>query len=82
MLLTCAFHVVDTKGPIILGFPTCSDMKLITLNNGITVSPARAAAPPAPTAADHPADKSSLLREYSKCFLKVLDVLRGNSTLP
>ena len=64
----CAFHVVDTKGPIILGLPTCSDMKLITLNNGITVSPALAAAPPAPTAADHPADKSSLLREYPKCF--------------
>ena len=64
----CAFHVVDTKGPIILGLPTCSDMKLITLNNDITVSPARAAASPAPTAADHPADESSLLREYPKCF--------------
>ena len=58
----CAFRVVDTKGPIILGLPTCSDMKLVTLNNGITVSPARAAAPPVPTAAGHTADKSSLLR--------------------
>ena len=54
----CAIHVEDTKGPIILGLPTCSDMKLITLNNGITVSPAREAAPPASTAADHQADKS------------------------
>ena len=45
------------------------------------VSPARAAASPVSTAVDHPADKSSLLREYPKCF-EGIDVLRGNSTLP
>lgn len=29
------FHVVNIKGPTILGLPTCTDMKLITLNYSI-----------------------------------------------
>ncbi|KAK2552240.1 hypothetical protein P5673_026767 [Acropora cervicornis] len=29
---SCALHVVNTEGPTTLGLPTCSDMKLVTLN--------------------------------------------------
>ena len=31
-----AFHVVNSAGPAILGLPTCCDMKLVTLNCGIS----------------------------------------------
>ncbi|EDO35143.1 predicted protein [Nematostella vectensis] len=62
----CAFHVVDTEGPIILGLPTCSDMKLVTLNHVITAKPASAAT--APASMDYSTDKSSLLSEHAKCF--------------
>jgi hypothetical protein len=30
------FYVINTTGPTILGLPTCSDMKLVTLNYSIT----------------------------------------------
>lgn len=33
-----AFHVVNTVGPTILGLPTCCDMKLVTLDYGISTT--------------------------------------------
>lgn len=42
------FHVVNTVGPTILGLPTCHDMKLVTLNEGIATTQHRAAPMPNP----------------------------------
>ena len=30
--MTCQFHVVDTKGQVILGLPTCEELNLVLLN--------------------------------------------------
>ena len=57
-----AFHVVNTVGPIILGLPTCRDMKLVTLNHGISTTQAETASMPNPQSnADA---RSELLCQY------------------
>lgn len=33
---THKFHVVNTTGPTILGLPTCTEMKLVTLNHSLS----------------------------------------------
>lgn len=63
---SCAFHVVNTVGPTILGLPTCRDMKLVTLNYGIATRQTRAAPMPSPQGSADP--KSELLCQYQDCF--------------
>ena len=61
-----AFHVVNTVGPTILGLPTCRDMKLVTLNHGISTTQAETASMPNPQGnADA---RSELLCQYQDCF--------------
>ena len=45
---SCSFHVVNTGGPTKLGLPTCPDMKLITVNYGISTTQTRAVPTPYP----------------------------------
>jgi hypothetical protein len=59
------FHVVNTTGPTILGLPTCSDMKLVTLNYSITSQHVSQSAPFSPSQGD---PKETLLRDYADCF--------------
>ena len=61
-----AFHVVNTVGSTILGLPTCCDMKLVTLNHGISTTQAETASMPNPQGnADA---RSELLCQYQDCF--------------
>ena len=62
----CAFHVVNTVGPTILSFPTCRDMKLVSLNYGITTTQTEKA--PTPNPQGSPDAKSKLLCQYQDCF--------------
>ena len=61
-----AFHVVNTVGPTILGLPTCRDMKLVTLNHGISTTQAETASMPNPQ--DNVNARSELLCQYQDCF--------------
>ena len=64
-----AFHVVNTVGPTILGLPTCRDMKLVTLNHGISTTQAETASMPNPQGnADA---RSELLCQYQDCFQRI-----------
>ena len=62
----CAFHVVNTVGLTILSFPTCRDMKLVSLNYGITTTQTEKA--PMPNPQGSPDAKSKLLCQYQDCF--------------
>ena len=57
-----AFHVVNTVGPTILGLPTCRDMKLVSLNDGIATTQTEIA--PMPNPQGSPDAKSKLLCQY------------------
>ena len=62
---SCAFHVVNTEGPTILGLPTCRGMKLITLNYGIATTETKAV--PTLGAQGNTNVKSEHL-QYQDCF--------------
>lgn len=63
------FHVVNTAGPTILGLPTCTEMKLVTLNYSLSkekIEPAETL--PAQVPQGDPEAKAALLRQYADCF--------------
>ncbi|EDO28583.1 predicted protein [Nematostella vectensis] len=63
------FHVVNTTGPTILGLPTCTAMKLVTLNHSLSKDQAEPAKiRPAQVPKDDPEAKAALLRQYADCF--------------
>ncbi|XP_048582171.1 uncharacterized protein K02A2.6-like isoform X2 [Nematostella vectensis] len=63
------FHVVNTTGPTILGLPTCTAMKLVTLNHSLSKDQAEPAEiRPAQVPKDDPEAKAALLRQYADCF--------------
>ena len=63
------FHVVDTKGPTILGLPTCTDLDLITLNYSITTQvKEEESSCIKPCATGNTAAKDSLVKQYGDCF--------------
>ncbi|XP_048583876.1 uncharacterized protein K02A2.6-like [Nematostella vectensis] len=63
------FHVVNTTGPTILGLPTCTAMKLVTLNHSLSKDQAEPAEiRPAQVPKDDPEAKAALLRQYVDCF--------------
>ena len=61
-----AFHVVNTVSPTILGLPTCCDMKLVTLNYGISTTQTETA--PMPNPQGNAYARSEFLRQYHYCF--------------
>ena len=63
---SCVFHVVNTEGPTTLGLPTCSDMKLVTLNYGIATTQTRAV--PTPDPQGNTDAKSEILCQHQDCF--------------
>ena len=63
------FHVVNAKGPTILGLPTCTDMKLITLNHSITTQQKYSPeATTTPKAVGDPVAKAKLLQQHKDRF--------------
>ena len=63
---SCALHVANTEGPTTLGLPTCSDMKLVTLNYGIATTQTRAV--PTPDSQGNTDAKSEILCQHQDCF--------------
>jgi len=61
-----AFHVMNTVGPTILGLPTCHDMKLVTLNHGISTTQTETV--PMLDPQGNADAKSELLCQYQDCF--------------
>ena len=62
-----SFYVTDTPGPAIIGLPTSSDLKLLTVNFSIQKN---VPAPRKDTASkEQPTkDKQDLISQYPKCF--------------
>ena len=60
---------MNAVGPTILGPPTCHDMKLVTLNHGI--STAQTETVPMPDPQGNADAKSELLCQYHDCFRKI-----------
>ena len=58
------FHVINTSGTTILGLPTCSDVKLVTLNCSITSQHVSKLATFNPCKVS----RKQLLRDYVDCF--------------
>jgi hypothetical protein len=57
------FHVVNTTGPAILGLPTCTDMKLVTLNYSLQHASTDNSNQPGNSEAE-----TNLLTQYADCF--------------
>ena len=71
---SCAFHVVNIVGPTILGLPTCCDMKLVTLNYGISTAQTETAPMP------NPPDKADAKSDFfanSRIASRELDAFQG-----
>ena len=65
----CVFYVVDTVGPTILGLPTCTDLKLITLNYSIaTHNDQPESVGIKPSCIGSTAAKESLVKQHGDCF--------------
>ena len=60
---------MDVDSPIILGFPTCTDLNRVILNFGVAAQKAlKSSATPKPTCDPDPVAKDELLRNHGDCF--------------